>query len=319
LFSFDFFKTAYGHGLSRDESLPFDVSGRQIAIEGILEPPFLNEIKDQKPTFLIRTHDEKNNETIKDINYRIITKFKNETIFDQRFHAIDGIVSANLIPSKNSNTHEIINNDQGKGEQISPNISKNNLVEVSSDNPVTIKSRLLVDGGLYDILVILEKSSKGLKLDADKEINLFISIGKDFPFVITNSSNNTKNNNNNLSLTVKTFYDEILDFFYDQESSKISFKMPFTWNLEYVNQVVNLHEELIIPKSYTPLSTVSAFTGTLNGMEIPRKTILIDDYTDQNNRIVHVVIVNFKLKEFTNQIIKNGGNQYAIFEIEPIK
>jgi len=67
------------------------------------------------------------------------------------------------------------------------------------------------------------------------------------------------------------------------------------------------------------LEKVSSFTGTLNGMEIPRNTILIDDYTDQNNRIVHVVIVNFKLKEFTNQIIKNGGNQYAIFEIKPIK
>ena len=94
--------------------------------------------------------------------------------------------------------------------------------------------------------------------------------------------------------------------------------MPFIWNLEYVNQVVNLHE-LIIPKSYTQLSTVSAFTGMLNGMEIPRNSILIDDYSDQNNRIVHVVIANFKLKEFTNQRIKDGGNQYAFFEIESIK
>ena len=315
--SFDFFKATYGHGLSRDESLPFDVSGNQIAIEGILEPPFLNERNDQKPIFLIRTHDEKNNETIKDINYRIITKFKNETIFDQSFHAIDGIVLANLIPSKNSNTQEIIIKEQEKTYQQQQNISENDLVEVSSDNPVTIKSKLLADGGLYDILVILEKSSKGLKLDVDKKINLFISIGKDFPFVFTNSSNND-NNNNNLTLTVKTFYDEILDFVYDQENSKISFKMPFTWNLDYVNQVVNLHQELIVPKSYIPLSTVSAFTGTLNGMEIPRNAILIDDYTDQNNRIVHIVVANFKLKEFTNQIIKNGGNQYAIFEIEPI-
>lgn len=316
--SFDFFKATYGHGLSRDESLPFDVSGRQIAIEGILEPPFLNENKDQKPTFLIRTHDEKNNETIKDINYRIITKFKNETIFDQRFHAIDGVVSANLIPSTNSNTHEIINNNQGKEEKVQPNILKDNLVEVSSDNPVTIKSKLLADGGLYDILVILEKYSKGIKLDLDKKVNLYISIGKNFPFVITNSSNNNKNINN-LTLTVKTYYDEIMDFVYDQENSKISFKMPFTWNLDYVNQVVNLHQELIVPKSYIPLYTVSAFTGMLNGMEIPRNSILIDDYSDQNNRIVHVVIANFKLKEFTNKIIKDGGNQYAIFEIEPIK
>lgn len=275
-------------------------------------------MKDQRPTFLIRTHDEKNNETIKDINYRIITKFKNETILDQRFHAIDGIISANLISSKNSNTSVITNNGQGKADQ-GLNISKNHLVEVSSTNPVTIKSKLLADGGLYDILVIIEKSSKGLKLDVDKKINLYISIGKDFPFVITNSSSNEKSKKNNLTLTVKTFYDEILDFIYDQESSRISFKMPFTWDLDYVNQVVNLHEELIIPKSYTPLSSVSAFKGTLNGMEIPRNTILIDDYTDQNNRVVHVVIVNFKLKEFTNQIIKSGGNSYAIFEIEPIK
>ena len=80
--------------------------------------------------------------------------------------------------------------------------------------------------------------------------------------------------------------------------------MPFTWNLDYVTQIVNLHEELVIPKSYTPLSKVSSFTGKLNGMEIPRNTILIDDYSDQDNRIVHIVITNFKLKEFTNQIIK---------------
>jgi len=98
---------------------------------------------------------------------------------------------------------------------------------------------------------------------------------------------------------------------------KISFTMPFTWNLDYVTQIVNLHEELVIPKSYTPLSKVSSFTGKLNGMKIPRNTILIDDYSDQDNRIVHIVITNFKLKEFTNQIIKEGRNSYAIFELLP--
>jgi len=317
--SFDFFKATYGHGLSRDESLPFDVSGKQITIEGILEPPFLNESKDQKPIFLIRTHDEKNNETIKDINYRIITKFKNETIFDQRFHAIDGLVSANLIPSKNSNTHEIINNDQGKEEQAQLNISKNYLLEVSSDNPVTIKSKLLADGGLYDILVILEKSSKGLRLDADKKINLFISIGKTFPFVIQKSANSTSNDNGNITLQVKTFYDEIQDFSFNKENLKISFKMPFKWDLNYVSQILTLHEEILVPKSYTPLSTVSSFTGTLNGMKIPINTIIIDDFSDKNNRIIHVVITTFKLKEYTKQIVEEGGNSYAIFELEPVK
>jgi len=193
---------------------------------------------------------------------------------------------------------------------------------VSLKNPITLKSKLLADGGLYDISVILEKSSKGLRLDSDKKINLFISIGKTFPFVIQESANRTSNNNNNekgnLTLKVKTFYDEITDFLYNQENSKISFKMPFTWNLDYVSQIVNLHEELIIPKTYTPLSTISSFTGTLNGMEIPRNTILIDDYSDHKYRIVHIIVTNFKLTEFTNQIIKEGGNSSAFFELSPL-
>jgi hypothetical protein len=311
---------AYGHGLSRDESLPFDISGRQIAIEGILEPPFLNE-GNQKPTFIVRTHDEKTNETINDINYRIIAKFKNEIIMDQRFHAIDGVISANLVPSNSSILHTITTTTNHEQK----NLSKNDLVEVSLTNPITLKSKLVADGGLYDISVILEKSSKGLRLDSDKKVDLFISIGTTFPFVITETSNDNRTNNNNndntgnLTLKVKTFYDEITDFVYDQDNSKITFKMPFTWNLDYVSQIVNLHEELIIPKSYKPLSTVFSFTGKLNNMEILSTTILIDDYSDHKYRIVHIIIPNLKLKEFTNQIIKNGGNQYAIFEIKPIK
>jgi hypothetical protein len=238
---------------------------------------------------------------------------------DQRFHSLDGFIIANLIPSNNSIIHEIISKDQ-----VQQNLSKNDLVKVSSKNPITLKSKILADGGLYNISVILEKSSKGLKLDSDKKVNLFISIGKTIPFVIKISSNNnngTSNNDNidNLTLKVKTFYDEIKAFHYDQENSKISFKMPFTWNFDYVSQIVNLHEEIVIPKSFRPLSTVSSFTGTLNGMEIPRNTLLIDDYSDQHNRIVHIVITNFKLKEFTNQIVKEGGNSNAIFELKPIK
>ena len=313
----DFFPAkAYGHGLSKDESLPIDISGRQIAIEGLIKPSFLNE-GDQQPTLTIRIFDKKTNETISDINLRIIVTFKNQTILDQPFHSLDGIVSANLIPAKDSITHEITSREPQQQQ-----LSKNDPVQVSLTNPVTIKSKLLSDGGLYDIAVILEKTSKGIKMDSDQKINLFISIGKTFPFVIKeygDSRSNNNNNKSNLTLQVKTFYDEIQDFSFNEENSKISFKMPFKWDLNYVNQILTLHEEIIVPKSYTPLSTVSSFIGTLNGMKIPTNTILIDDYSDKNNRIVHVVITPFKLKEYAKQIIEEGGNSYAIFELEPAK
>jgi hypothetical protein len=312
----DFFPAkAYGHGLSKDESFPIDISGRQIAIEGLIKPSFLNE-GNQQPTLTIRIFDKKTNETISDINLRIIVTFKNQTILDQSFHSLDGIVSAKLIPAKDSINHEIISKEPQQ------HLSKNNPIQVSLTNPVTIKSKLLSDGGLYDIAVILEKTSKGIKIDSDQKINLFISIGKTFPFVIKESGDSRSNNNNdngNLTLQVKTFYDEIQNFSFNEENSKISFKMPFKWNLDYVNQILTLHEEIIVPKSYSPLSTVSSFIGTLNGMKIPPNTILIDDYSDKNNRIVHIVITTFKLKEYAKQIVEKGGNSYAIFELQPVK
>jgi len=91
---------------------------------------------------------------------------------------------------------------------------------VSLRNLAVIKSRLPADGGLYDISVILEKSSKGLKLDSDKKVNLFISIGKIFTYVITKEEEDSRDTNyssNPISLTlkVKTFYDEITNFTYD--------------------------------------------------------------------------------------------------------
>jgi hypothetical protein len=312
----DFFPAkAYGHGLSKDESFPIDISGRQIAIEGLIKPSFLNE-GNQQPTLTIRIFDKKTNETISDINLRIIVTFKNQTILDQSFHSLDGIVSAKLIPAKDSINHEIISKEPQQ------HLSKNNPIQVSLTNPVTIKSKLLSDGGLYNIAVILEKTSKGITIYWDQKINLFISIGKTFPFVIKESGDSRSNNNNdngNLTLQVKTFYDEIQNFSFNEENSKISFKMPFKWNLDYVNQILTLHEEIIVPKSYSPLSTVSSFIATLNGMKIPPNTILIDDYSDKNNRIVHIVITTFKLKEYAKQIVEKGGNSYAIFELEPVK
>ncbi len=147
---------------------------------------------------------------------------------------------------------------------------------------------------------------------------MFISIAKDFPFVINEESfNNSSKNNDNLTLIVRTYYDEIVDFMYDQENSKIAFKMPFTWDLDYVKQVVFIHQEIVIPKSHIQLSNASAFTGALNGNKLPENAVFIDDFTAPNKRSVHFVVSNVKLNEVTNQIIKAGINPYAEFELQP--
>ena len=60
---------------------------------------------------------------------------------DQRFHSLDGFIIANLIPSNNSNIHEIIRKDQ-----VQQNLLKNDLVTISSKNPIILKSKILANG-----------------------------------------------------------------------------------------------------------------------------------------------------------------------------
>jgi len=88
---------------------------------------------------------------------------------DQRFYSLDEFISKNLIPFNDSNTNEITPKIKNN------NIFKNDLVDASSKNSVTLKSKLLEDGGLNNISIILEKLSKCLKLDSDRKIDLFIS------------------------------------------------------------------------------------------------------------------------------------------------
>jgi hypothetical protein len=72
-------------------------------------------------------------------------------------NSLHGFIIANLFPSNNSNIHEIISE-----HQVQQNLSINDLVKISSKNPITHKSKIFTDGGLYNISVTLEKSSKGL-------------------------------------------------------------------------------------------------------------------------------------------------------------
>jgi len=46
--------------------------------------------------------------------------------------------------------------------------------------------------------------------------------------------------------------------------------------------------------------------------------VFLDDFSDQDNRNLHMIVSNVRLNEVTNQIIKAGSNPYAEFELQPL-
>jgi hypothetical protein len=109
-------------------------------------------------------------------------------------------------------------------------------------------------------------------------------------------------------MMVKTYYDEITNF--DYSNKTIKFEMPFTWEHTYVDQVPVLHTEVQFPKTIEELQT-NSYRGTLNNRELEAQAVVIDDYTSEQNRIVHFVVNNAMLHRLRQQRSRGSHLTYC--------
>jgi hypothetical protein len=289
--------SAYGHGLGVDQSLPVTIGNRQVAVEASLEPTSIDQISNRSPTLLVRAFDPGSNATISGgMDYRIAVELQGETLLDQRFRSSDGIVLANLVPDESIDGWEIA----GRESAAAPD----EQAPVSQSTPVQLRSRMLTDGGLYHIAVTIESSSTGIQVGQDKRFDLYVSIARSFNFETEGGQ----------EMSVITYYDEVTDFSY--ENTTISFETPFTWDQAYVDQVPVLHMEVRFPKSIEELQT-NSYTGTLNGQNLGAESIQIDDYTSEQDRIVHFVIANARLSRVAESVGDNSAAAAAVFTLKP--
>jgi peptide/nickel transport system substrate-binding protein len=261
----------------------------------VIDPSFLPLSNSSKPTLVIRAHDENNNITIAGIDYRIAVELRNETLLDQRFRSSDGVIKANLIPDGDIEGWEINGQAMPREQQ---------QIEVSQSNPVELRSKILTEGGLYHFVVIIEKSSPGVSVQADQKFDLYISVGRAYTFDVSTPQAQEQ-------MVVKTYYDDIMNFNYSNKT--ISFETPFTWDRAYVEQVPVLHMEVQFPKTLEELQT-NSYRGTLNGRELEAQAVVIDDYTSEQNRIVHFIVSNAMLSRFSQS---TNDSDIAAFTLRP--
>jgi peptide/nickel transport system substrate-binding protein len=285
---------AYGHGLSEDQAIPITVGEKQVTVMAKISPASAPVDPAARPTLLIRAHDENNNATIAGIDYRVKIDLRNHTLLDQRFAACDGIVLANLVPD-----------DMIQGWRIAGHESAGpqDAVSVSQSSPVEITSRILSSGGLYHLEITLEKSSAGIVLQNDVRFDLFISVAHELSFNVQTGAGERQ-------MVVKTYYDDPTDFSF--ENGTIAFAMPFNWDPNYVSQVSLLHMEVQFPKSIEELRT-NSYNGTLNGVALAPASVLIDDFTSEQDRIVHFVVPPAKLAEISREL--EDGESFAVFTL----
>jgi len=280
---------AYGHGLGIDRTLATTISNKQVLIEASIKPTFIDQVANSNPTLVVRAlEDSTLNSTIAAVDLRLVVELRNETLLDQRFRSADGVIVANLVPDGGSDGWEI--NGNAPPAQV----------EVSQSSPVELRSKILSAAGLYHIAVTIESSSPGIAVESDKKFDLYVSIGKTYTYDIGEGE-----------MVVKTYYDDITNF--DYSNGTISFEMPFTWDAAYVSQVPLLHIEVQFPKTIEELQT-NSYRATLNGKELEAQATIIDDYTSEQNRIVHFVVNNAILSRIAETM---DETDVATFMLKP--
>lgn len=196
----------------------------------------------------------------------------------------------------NESRHENMNNnhyiiDRGWDEQRQQH-------QMNADkNGIILIDRPKLDSGMYRLKVNVALSDYS---DLDKNINLkfdsYLSLGNILDFVIDNPDK---------EITILSFNDKIVNYGYDQQSSKISFEIPFKYNMTRIEEgFIYIHMEIKIPETFNELFNVKEYWSTINNIDhekISSASVSVDRYSNSSNVMVHFVLDSNSLFKLTKE------------------
>ena len=282
--------SSFGHGLGTETMPPVMIDGTEATLE-VASTTSLDTGIRQITISLFKTE---SGGMINDVSFEV-ELIKNETIlFNNNFERDNGILIMNLVPSEDSEV-QIFNQETFAS-----------FFGLASDQ-FNLQGKVFEDGGLYKFNVkILTINSYDNVLSEPVKYDLGISIPETTYYEINDRNFGAQ------ELSVITYFDQISEFSYDQETRQIEFSFPFQWDQKTIGQTSVIHEEVQIPKSFGDL-LVSKFDVTLNEIDLPESAINIDDFTG-GKRIVHVVVSQNELQEIFSSNQFNADNIVLKFQ-----
>jgi len=280
---------AFGHGLSIDTPPPVNYQGRDITITAEMLPPFYDDNGIDKQ-IKVRAFDPKTGENIKNVNFLIGLNYKDEMIFRNFFFAQNGDLTIKVYPTSEGEIEISGEKEPLLGGWLA-----------TETKPIELRGPVFSSGGLYHLEVAIRTVDEPDNLlDEPIKYDAYISIGH-----TTYHDQKTKDSQD-VKFRVRTYYDTITNFEYNPNEKTISFEMPFDWSEQNISQLPYVHEELLFPKHFAELLATS-YKGQVNGIDLFKSSITVDDYSVEDGRIVHFLLVQDHLKVLRDQQKKSGS------------
>lgn len=289
---------AYGHGLSGD-MVSASIGDRNITLRVEMKPSFLLAEAPQDATIEMRLFDSNTDKNINQVTYFVTLNKGDKVLMREWFHAPDGDLFIKIRPADRPNV--IVNAPQDP--------IMNGWIG-SRDSPALAQGPIFLEGGLYHFGVeIFTIDYANTILQTPIKFDAYVSIGETTTYAVTNGGA--------AEIAVRTYYDQIQNITFDEKNKIVKFSMPLNWDKEYLNQVPLVHEEVVIPKSFSELAS-DEYTGAVNGVRLPKGAVMVDD-TDPNEIVVHYMISNQQLLQLADHVraMGHGKADEAEFVLAP--
>ena len=273
--------SVYGHGLGIDTISSISIQEKQISVS--IEIPMYFENPQEKIT--ITATDNETDETAKNVTYLIGIFYNDEMILRNYFFTENGVLPIIVTPT-----------DDG---DITINGEQDSLLGAWSgteSNPVEITGPLFNSGGLYTFEIevrTIDEPTNVIENSGVYEADLTIVESVSFP--------QKDQNNKDVEFSTKSYFDSISNFNYDSEDKEVTFEMPFDWNESKMSHVSVVHVETHFPKDFAEFLSPS-YVGYVNDIKLFKSSVTVDDYTYDNDRTVHFVLLQDHLRFLKNEM-----------------
>ncbi|MBI3253615.1 MAG: hypothetical protein HYZ56_02700 [Nitrosopumilales archaeon] len=290
--------SAYGHGFGF-EVLPAVPIGNHNATLSIFATPPTFDPSNKEYEMVLNLSDSKSQAVIEHVTYLVEVIKDGKTVFKDKFH--DDLGNLYLkITQKDSNQVTVI----GKQDKVG-------WMEKDDFNPLRLEGPIFTSAGLYTFNIqILTVDRDDNVLENPVTLNAAISLAEKTSYDVTTKNGDKK------TLGITSYYDAVKDFQYFADLQTVSFSMPFDWSDNTLTQVNVVHQEIHVPKTFLEMIATD-YDVFINGVPLADKSIQLDDYSEEENRVVHLVIARDQLFEIRNNIDQSMPNM--AFSINPGK
>ena len=279
--------TAFGHGAGIEASPLIFTNDREFKVTVELLPSDF--YKSDQKMIKIDAYDHTNRETITNASFKVEIFNNDKLLLDEWFYADDGNLILKVDP-------DVVVTDRNSIE-ISGQKNNFGLWEKTDESSLIVTGPIFDEGGIFTFKITL---------DAQDEIGIISDVEFEVQVSVTDVSYHQEDvGAKETEFRVKSYYDKISNFEYDSKENIAKISLPFDFSESNISHTNVIHTEIMFAKNTLEFLSPNYF-GTGNGIELFKSSIFIDDYSEEDNRIVHFVLLPDHLRHIKNQLKKIG-------------